>query len=168
MLAFLNQWGSLIGLIGAVLSLVGLIAAVVAAFRAKRAEEAATAARQETWAAITRSLTTVDLERAMGLVQRLKEIHRSGRWEVSLALYQELRILLSNVRSRHPAPTPELQEELGESILLTIAMENSIDSIVERGSGPSEMQWLNTMLSYIEASLLDISDAIRAFHAGNE
>ena len=136
----LNQWGGLIGLIGAIISSFGLVVAFVAAYRAQRAREAAEEASEATRAAITRSLTTVDLERAIALVQRLKDLHRANKWETSLEHYQPLRVMLAEIRSRHSSLTPKLRQALDDAILNVREIENAVSSAVTENVGMAELR----------------------------
>lgn len=172
---FLNSWGGLISLSSAIISLIGLIAAFIgliaalkAAHRASKAREAAEEARRETRTAMTRALTTVDLERAIALVQRLNELQRDGRWEISQALYPTLMTNLSDINSRHPAITPELQQQLQGAILQITEMGSEVAVAIREGSEPSEFQAFNRILNNIHVSLLNISGSIQFFHEQSE
>ena len=160
---FLDNWGSFIGAISLVVTVAGFALAIYRVGQAQKAAAAAEEASRETRAAITRVLTVVDLERAIALVERLKDFHRGGRWESSLALYPALKITLSDIRSRHPDPTPELRQQLDESILQINEMENKVDQTIGDGSEQLEHQAFNIILNSIESSLLDISYSIQSF-----
>ena len=164
---FLDNWGSVVGIVGVIVGLIGVGFSVAAFYRAGKARDAAEAARRETRTAMTRALTAVDLERAIALVQRLNEFHRAGRWEVSLALYPTLRVMLSDIRSRHPSPTTELQQQLRENILQINEMEHNVDAAFREDSAPSELQTFNDVMTNIEVILLDMSDTIQSFHESN-
>lgn len=123
---FLNSWGGLIGLIGALLSLFGLAASIWAVYCAGKAREAAEAARRETRVALTRALATVELERAIALVQRLKELHRDNRREAGLVLYPILRVMLVDISFHHTESTAESQELLQRAIMQITEMEDRL------------------------------------------
>ena len=85
----LDNWGSFIGVAGLVITILGVIISYLAFRRAGKARDAAAAAEiasKETRAAMTRYLTAVDLQRAIALLQRLKEMHRANRWETCLGM----------------------------------------------------------------------------------
>lgn len=149
-------------MIGAVLSLVGLVAAIAAAYRARRAEAAAEEARLETRAAMARALTTVDLERVIALVQRMKFLHQEGRWSVSLALYQMLRVMLIDIEVRHPAKTPELQQQLQEAILQITEMDNSVNVAVGEEIVPLGFQEFVRVLNDIQVNLERMSISVQS------
>ena len=70
----LQNWGSFIGLIGVGVSIGVLIASLVAVYRAGKARDAAAAAEiasNDTQVEITKVLAIVDLERAIGLIERV-------------------------------------------------------------------------------------------------
>ena len=168
---FLENWGSIVGVLGLIVGIVGVgfsIAAFHRAGKARDAAEAAEAASRETRASMTRTLTSVDLERAIALVQRLNELHRDGRWEVSIALYPMLMTMLSDISSRHPVPTPELQQQLQGAMLQITEMNNDVDAAIRDVSEPSELQTFNRILSNIQVNLLNISGSIQFSHEWNE
>ena len=48
------------------------------------------------------NLQTVDLQRAIGLIARIKTLHDNNQWDASRELYQTLRAMLSDVIVRCP------------------------------------------------------------------
>lgn len=122
----LDNWGSFIGVAGLVITILGVIISYLAFRRAGKARDAAAAAEvasKETRAAMPRSLTTVDLERAIALAQRLKELHRLGRWDTALECYHLLQAMLGDIATWHPAPTDELRDAFSNAIQLIQEME---------------------------------------------
>ena len=88
---FLENWGSFVGVLGLLASVGGLVYALLARRAAKSAEKAANEARQETRRTVSRSRRLADTGRAIVLINRLKILHRDGRWDYALELYQEPR-----------------------------------------------------------------------------
>jgi hypothetical protein len=78
-----NDWGTFVGILGLAASVGGLVFAFLARRAAKSAEQAAREARR----AITRTLSVVDIGRAVALIGRLKEVHRQRNWDYALGLY---------------------------------------------------------------------------------
>ena len=93
------NWGSFVGVAGLVASVGGLLVAFLARLAAMSAEQAAREARR----AVTRTLSMVDVERAIALIGRLKEVHRQRNWDYALGLYPDLRRTLSEVGASAPA-----------------------------------------------------------------
>ena len=152
----LENWGSLVGALGLVFTIVGVAISFAAFRRAGKARDAAAAAEtasMETRMAITSVLTTVDLERAINLVQRLKELHREGQWRVSLALYPSLRAILVDIRSRHPAITPELNQQLEGAILQVSGIENDVEAALSEDTEPRRLESVNGILNHIQEQL---------------
>ena len=122
---FLSEnWGNLVGLLGFLASVGGLVFAFSACRAAKSAENAAIQARQ----ALTRTISSIDVERAVALINRLMEVHRRGNWDFALALYQDLRRTLSEIASGVP---PELRPH-GESIRGAIPQVTTISQLVNQ------------------------------------
>ena len=67
---------------------------------ARSASEAAKAAAGDAREQIARHLQAVDLQRAMGLIERIKTLHDNDRWEASTEHYQTLRAMISDVIAR--------------------------------------------------------------------
>ena len=65
------NWDSFVGVAGLVASVTGLIVA----FLARRASKSAEQAAREAHRAVTRTLSLVDIERAVALIRHLKEVH---------------------------------------------------------------------------------------------
>ena len=162
---FLDNVGSVASVLGLVVTAVGGIISYLAFRRAGKARDAAAAAEvasKETRAVMTRSLTTVDLERAIALVQRLKELHRANQWATSLEHYQPLRVMLSEIRSRHPALTPELCQILDDAILNVIEIENAVTMAVTENVGLGQLRGFDRILNDIQAQLEGISSSIQS------
>ncbi len=159
----LENWGSLVGAFGLAFTIAGVAISFAAFRRAGKARDAASAAEaasNETRLAITSVLTTVDLERAINLVQRVKELHREGQLRVSLALYPTLRATLVDILSRHPALTPELNRQLQESILRVSQTEREITTALRGGPGPAVLESVNETLNQVQEQLEILSGSI--------
>ena len=148
-------------MIGAILSLIGLFAALFAAYRAKRAEAAAEEARRETQVAMDRALTTVDLERAIALVQRLKYLHQQGQWTVSSALYQTLRVMLIDIEARYPANAPELQQRLHLAIIQVTEIDNNVSVALSEGIEVPQPETFTSRLNIIQTNLERMASYIK-------
>lgn len=168
---FLDNWGSFVSAVGVIISTGGLIVAFIAMQRAGKARDAAAAAQsatQETRAAITRALTTIELERAIALVQRLKELHRAQRWDASLGLYQTLRVMLADIDSRHPEPTLELHNTLRGAIPQITVIENSVDRAIRENGEPAGSRNFNRELNTIQSSLEEIASTTHFTRSATE
>lgn len=104
---FLGNWGSFVSLVSLVITVIMVGIAIWRAGQARESAKAAEMASIEARGAITRVLTIVDLERAISLIQRLKVLHREGKWEACLEHYPVLRQMLSDIQIMHPNPTPQ-------------------------------------------------------------
>ena len=159
---FLDNWGSFASALGVIVSVGGLAAALIAVYRAGKARDAATAAEfasEETRSAITRVLTTVDLERAKALVQRLMALHRASKWDASLEHYPTLRVMLADIDSRHPDLTPELHNTLKEAVPQITVIEDNVDRAIREGRDPSGLRNFNRVLNSIHSDLTQIASS---------
>ena len=146
-----ENWGSFVGIFGLAASVGGLVFAFLACRAAKSAEQAAREARR----AITRTLSVVDIGRAMALIGRLKEVHHQRNWDYALGLYPELRRMLSEIG----ASTPENFTQYGDFINRAIPQITSLEKLVgrsryERENGePEDIPSLDETLTEIQQSL---------------
>lgn len=74
-----TNWGDIATVVGIFVSFGGLIWAIKEARGARSASQAAQTAARETRDQITRHLQTVDLERAIGLIQLVKTLHDNNQ-----------------------------------------------------------------------------------------
>ena len=159
---FLNDWGGLIGLIGAILSLIGLTAALLAAQRAEKARDAAEEAKIETRTGMNRTLVTIELSRATAALQRLKDLHRDRRWDISLEYYHILQVSLADISTWHPDPSQEIQETLRAAILQIQEIEERVDTASLIQSDLTELPELNRILNEILSQLREISISLHS------
>lgn len=151
----MNDWTTWLGIgIGAgglVASIVGLLFAFLARRAAKSAEQAATDAR----VALVRSISSIDVSRAINLIARIKEVHYRGNWDYALGLYQELRRTLSEIRASVANEWPEAHEEIGDAVPQVTAIENMVArSRYENASGePENTPEIDGALSQIQQTL---------------
>ena len=155
-----EHWGDLFSTAGVLVSLGGLAWAVTEARGARSAAESAKEAADETRGAIGRHLLTIDLERSINLIQRLKALHRDSRWELSLELYQVLRAMLSAIIARYPEDASELREQLSEARISITLMEEYVESLLVQGLGTEDIFRLNQQLNEVQSDLEDLSSRI--------
>jgi hypothetical protein len=149
---FLENWGSFVGVLSLIITIIGFFIAI------RRATEARTASR-EARAAVIKVLSTADLQRAIALIQRLKDLHRDSKWETSLEHYQPLRAMLADINSRLPLPSSEQRATLQQAITdisimetgLTLALLEDRDPLRE-GNSYEVLNVLQAMLEQIASS----------------
>ena len=166
---FLDNWGNFIGIAGLIITGIGVIISYLAFHRAGKARDAAAAAEiasKETRAALTRTLTTVDLERTIALAQRLKELHRANRWDTALECYHLLQVMLADIATWHPAPTDEMRGAVSESIQLIQEMERQVDTARGKGTTPPEFNEFNFQLNEIQGLLREVALSIHSGAGG--
>ena len=120
------NWGSFISLVGLLVALVGLAWAIRRAGQASAAAQAAERASIETRAALARSLNNSDLQKAIAMIERLKEAHGRREWEVALVLYYQLRTILRDIQVATPREYGSFVLGLREDISNITTIENTI------------------------------------------
>lgn len=149
---FLDNWGSFVGVLSLVITIIGFIIAI------RRATQARTASR-EARAAVIRVLSIADLQRAIALIQRLKDLHRDSKWEASLEHYQALRVMLADIGSWLTTHTALERSRLRSAIPLIVVIENNVDEAVRGASQPSEASSFNETLNEIQVNLENLASA---------
>lgn len=154
---FFGHWGDLSSVAGVIVSFIGLTWAVIAARGARSSAEAAKEASDETRDSIGRHLLAIDLERAINLIQRLKSLHRDGRWEVALEQYQVLRAMISAIVAHSPECETKLRERLSNARTLFREVEEYVETRAEQGLGTADITKLNGQLNDVQTDLEDLS-----------
>ena len=145
-----------IGLLGVAISAVGLIvgaAGLCYAYLARRAAKSAEAAAIEARQALTRTLRLVDVQEAVGLISRLKLLHRIGYWDSALELYQYLRRKLNDIRASTPENSDKIRIFLSEAISRVKDLENQVSSARNENKTPENLSELDAILNEIQQNL---------------
>ncbi len=150
---FLENWGSFVGVLGLLASVGGLVYALLARRAAKSAEKAANEARQETRRTVSRSRRLADTGRAIVLINRLKILHRDGRWDYALELYQELRSILNDIQASMPDDMLEIRDAVSDAIHRITDIEAEVNRARYEYREPSDVPQLDGLLSDIQESL---------------
>ena len=150
-------WGDVATIVGIIISLGGIGWAIREARGARTASEAANAAASETRDRIARHLQTVDLQRAIGLIERIKTLHDNDRWDASTELYQTLREMLSDVIVRCPENQADGREKLMTARLTVRRMENRVRQRVSRPITEHDRSRWNRNLSVIQSDLEELA-----------
>ena len=106
---------------------------------------------------MARHIQTVDLQRDIALIERIKNLHDDDRWEAAREHYQTLRAMLSDVIVRCPEGQSDARETLAASRSLVPSME---DLVREKGSGTisdSERSRVNRELNSIQSVLEELA-----------
>ena len=148
------------GVIGVVVSALGLGVTIWIAWGARAASQEARSAAKEATERIARYLQTVDLVRAIGLIQRIKLLHSAGHWQSAMEQYQDLRRMLSDIITRCPESLAELRDKLATGRIVVNSMENRVDERDARPVKAQERAEINQRLNEIQSTLEELSSAI--------
>lgn len=152
-------WGDWATVAGILVSLVGLGWAIREARRARSASEAARSAANEAREQIAHHLQTVDLQRAIGLIERIKTLHQNELWESSTELYQSLREMLSDVIARCPASQEDLREKLTDARGIVQDIENRVRMRVSQDITHRDLFVWTEGLNHIQSVLEDLASS---------
>lgn len=150
-----DNWGSVVGTLGLVATVIGLFLVFRRAGEARKSAAAAENASQQTRQSIVSVLTVVDLERAIAMVQRLKQLHRDRKWEVSVELYQPLRVVLTNINARSTIDRMELQVSIPQLRLI----EDNVTRAMAEGVEPTGIRNLQRVLNLIQTNLENLASS---------
>ncbi len=151
-----NNWGNLLSALGLAATVIGLFIVFRTAREAQKAADSSRIAAQETELAISGVLTVVDLERAIAMVQRLKQLHRERKWEVSLELYQPLRVMLTNINDRVTIDTPAIREAIPQITVI----EQNIGRAIARNTEPTVSRNVLQTLDDIQMGLEQLASSV--------
>lgn len=153
-------WGDIATVVGVIVSLGGLSWAIKEARGARSASEAAKTAASETRDQITHHLQAVDLQRAIGLIERIKTLHDNDRWEASTEHYQTLREMLSDVIARCPEEQSDVSERLATARTIVRHMENYVRPRVKEGISEHDRSRLNESLNVVQSDLEELASNV--------
>ncbi len=156
----MDWWSLGVSIGGFIASIGGLVFAILAYRSAKlaknaaeSAEDAANLARSETQRAVGRNLSSMDIERAVALINRLKGLHLQGGWRSALWLYQELRRTLIEIRGSMPGELKQFGNAIEEAVPQVTVMENQVTFSLYEGNEPEDTPRMNAILSAIQQEL---------------
>ena len=154
------SWGDIATVVGIFVSLGGLGWAIKEARGARSASQAAETAASETRDQIARHLQTVDLHRAIGLIERIKTLHDNDRWEAAREHYQALRAMLSDVIARCPENQTEVREKLATARTIIRNTENFVRERIGKTIEDRDRSQLNQSLNDIQSELEELASVI--------
>ena len=155
-----GTWSDFGTIIGIVVSVVGLGWAIKVASGAKSASEEAERAATETRDRVARQLQGVDLQRAIGLIGRIKTLHDNERWEGSTELYQTLREMLSDIIVRCPESQAEIREKLSTARIIVRDMEDSVRTRANESISDRQRSRFNQRLNEIQSDLEELASGM--------
>ena len=155
-----TSWGDVATAVGIMVSLVGLGWAIKEARGARSASEAAEAAASETRDQLARHLQAVDLQRAIGLIERIKTLHDNGRWEGSREHYQTLREMLSDIIARCPEGQRDIRGKLATARTIIGDMDNLVRRRGLDAMPNPQRSRLNQNLNDIQSDLEELASNI--------
>ena len=146
-------WGDVATVVGIIVSLTGLAWAIIVARGAR-------SAARETRDQIAHHLQAVDLERAIGLIERIKTLHDNDRWEASTEHYQTLRAMLSDVISRSPDNQSGVREKLATARTVVRDIENFVRGYDSGAIREHDRSQLNESLNAIQSDLEELASDV--------
>lgn len=158
--SLLVHWGDIASISGVIVSLIGLAWAIIVAKGARSASQAARQASIKTNARIAGYLQTVDVERAIGLIQRIKLLHGYEQWGAALEHYQQLRAMLSNIIVRCHENEKEHLQTLATARAVLITIENLVARRWQQGIPPRIRDRLQQQLNAIQSDLEELASNI--------
>ena len=155
-----TTWGDVATVVGILVSLGGLGWAIKEARGARSASKAAEAAASETRDQIAHHLQAVELQRAIGLVDRIKTLHDNDRWEASKEHYQTLRAMLSDVIVRCPEDQVDVRQKLATARTNVREIENFVRGRDRSPIPKRDRLRLNQTMNDIQSNLEELASNI--------
>ena len=129
----------------------------MSADRSRSAAEAAQTASIETRDSISRTLTSVDLERAIAVIDRLKVLHREQKWEVALERYSGLRAMLADIEARTPNMSTSVRREFRDATVQLRVIEDNVNTSILQDELPKTFEEFNERLNVIQDTLQKVA-----------
>ncbi len=152
--------GSWASVSGAAISTVGLIATIIVAWGARSASRAARAAAIATNNSIERHLQAIDVERAIGLIQRIKLLHDTARWEAAMEQYQALRMMLSHIMARCSENQTETRQGLATARADIRYLEDSVGERIGKPIDANTRARFNRRLNNVQSILEELASTM--------
>ena len=95
------------------------------------------------------------------MIQRLKLLHSTDRWEAALEQYQALRAMKSGIIARYPDVEPAQRERLVSAQGSIRVMEDYVESRIDDGLGVNDKNKLNQELNSMQIDLEDMASTMR-------
>ena len=146
-------WGDVATVVGIIVSLTGLAWAIIVVRGAR-------SAARETRDQIAHHLQTVDLQRAIALIQRIKTLHDSDRWEAFREHYQTLREMLLDVIARSPDNQSDVREKLATARTIVRDIENFVRPRVSQDIPERDRSRWNQRLNDIQSDLEELASNV--------
>ena len=157
-----DNWGNLASVAGLLATVVGLSVAIwtvrqakTSADQSRSAAEAAQMASVETRDSISRTLTSVDLERAIAVIDRLKALHREQKWEVALERYSGLRAMLADIEA--PNMSSSVSREFRDATAQLRVIEDSVNIAILQDVLLRGFEEFNERLNVIQDTLQKVA-----------
>ena len=158
-----NHWRDLVSVAGLMASLGGLIWAIRAQRAAVAAENAAEAAERgakDAAESIGRTLTVADVQRAISLIERVKDRVAADRWDAAADRCPDLRELLYNIEVRLPDEYGEMREGLVAVVGQAQELENLVNRLRLGYPPPENSIEIVEALNYMQALLQRIASRL--------
>ena len=148
-----DHWGSLVSVVGLLVSSIGLAWAINVSYGARKAS-------LDTSTRIVSHLRTIDLQRAIGLIQRIKLLHDIDRWHAALEQYQTLRAMMADIIARCPPEEEERLSSLSTARALLMTMETSVPRFANQRISERERSRFQAQLNGIQIDLEALASSI--------
>ena len=155
-----TNWGDIATIIGVAVSLIGLALAIRVAHGARSASQAASKAARAARDQISSHLQTVDLQRAIGLIQLVKTLHDNRQWAAAAEHYQTLREMLTGIIVRCPEGATDVRNRLAAARTEIMLMEDAIRESIAQSDGTQDQSPMNRKLNRIQSDLEELASAI--------
>ncbi len=97
------------------------------------------------------------MQRAIGLIQRIKTLHDNDQWEASQEHYQTLREMLSDVIARCPEDQASIRERMATGRIIVADIENVVRGRGTREISERDRYRLNPSLNDIQSELEELA-----------
>lgn len=138
-----HNWADYASVLGVVISIVGFAGTIVSLIRSRSASQRVAVAVGEVRQKLEAQAAVADLTRALHDVDELRELHRSGAWEVLPSRYAHLRRAVLAIKLGHTTLTRPQKAALQGIMQQFTTIEEIVERSLDRKRPPDDIPELN-------------------------
>ena len=140
MAGWLAEWNNLAPILGILVSLLGFSVAVMQIRRTTNAVDAAKLAVDAAREAIIRNQLLTTITRLIERTQEIRSLYANEQWDLAYFRYNDVWVMLSNVRSQHPNLGETQSGTIEELVVQLQDIERSLERAVRSRRTPTKVQ----------------------------
>jgi len=155
-----EHWGDLASVVSVVLTIIGFALTIRAAVRSRRAAEEAQRTGKEVMERLRWVDSLGDVKKAISLMDEIKRLHRTRKWNILPDRYSEVKRVLSAIKGG-ALLDGEQRRTLTEAIQQLSGIELQIEKVLANKSEAPKVDRLNEIVTKQIDALVEVLEQIR-------